>query len=198
MSILNSITWPLVLAISLTILLFIGWLQRANIESLLSEWRIQRQLNQIGIEQIRNLNCFDGIDGDYRIRRLALTDNAIVLISRRRYQGNIFCARQISEWTQVIGQKSYKFENPLYEMENQLTALRLLIGKVEFNGYLYFDSSACFPKGRLESILQPDNIPEHILGRNCISVNPAVQAAWEQLKQFKAEQSNADGLELKT
>ncbi|MFT5219397.1 MAG: hypothetical protein ACI9LO_000135 [Planctomycetota bacterium] len=194
----NSITWPLGLATVLAILLIIAWLQRENLAALISEWRVQHQLNQIGIEQIRNLNCFDGIDGDYSISRLALTDNSIVLISRRRYRGNIYCAKQISEWTQVIGQKSYKFENPLFEMENQLTALRLLIGKIELNAFLYFDSSATFPKGRLESILQPDNIPEHILGQNCNSANPAVLAAWEQLKQFKADQSNADTLELKT
>ncbi len=146
------------------------------------EWRIQRCLKQIGCDQIRNLNCPDGLDGNYTIDRLALVQDAILLIAYKPYGGNIYCAERIAEWTQVIGKKSFKFENPLFELENQLTSLKSLAGGLPLQGFLFFDHSAAFPKGHPDVVLNPDNIPDRFLRANCEPVNPQIQAAWEMLK----------------
>jgi len=156
----------------------------------LREWRTQRCLDQIGSEQIRNLSCPDGLDGFYRLDRLALTPEAILLISYRPYSGIIYCAERITEWTQVVGQKSFKFENPLFELENQLTALRLLSGNIPLRGYLFFDQDAIFPKGIPDSVLQPENIPEQYLRRNCVTIKSEIETAWQLLK------SQQNGAEL--
>lgn len=164
---------------------------RKRIQLRLREWRIQRCLQQIGCAQIRNLICPDGLDGYYAIDRLALVQDAILLIAYKPYGGNIYCAERIAEWTQVIGQKSFKFENPLFELDNQLTALKLLSGGVPIQGYLFFNHSAEFPKGHPEMVLHPDNIPERFLGAHCDRVNPQIQAAWELLKaQHKKPSAN--------
>ena len=172
--------------------------KRKRLQLLISEWRIQRCLKRIGCEQIRNLICPDGLDGYYTIDRLALVQDSILLIAYKPYGGNIYCAERITEWTQVIGKKSFKFENPLFELENQLTALKSLAGGMPVHGFLFFNHSAIFPKGHPDAVLNPDNIPDRFLRANCEPVNPQVQAAWEQLKAQQKQPSANTRASVKT
>ena len=173
-------------------------LNRKRLLTAFGEWRIQRILNRIGSEQIRNLVCPDGLDGYYELDRLALTDDAILLITYKPYSGIIYCAERISQWTQLVEQKSFKFDNPLFDLDNQLTALRLLTGNVPLHGYLFFNHSAVFPKGHPGAVLHPDNIPERYLAANCHPVNPEIKAAWETLKTLNSEASSGRQMGVKT
>jgi hypothetical protein len=167
-------------------LLLILYLNRQRMSVGFQEWRIQRCLNQIGTEQIRDLICPDGLEGHYTIDRIALTRDAILVIAYKPYVGNIYCAERIAEWTQVIGQKSFKFENPLFDLENQITALTLAFGSIPLKGYLFFSHSAIFPKGHPESVLQPENIPPHLMRDHHQAVKEDVRAAWDHLKWQQA------------
>jgi hypothetical protein len=162
------------------------------------EWRIQRILKQIGCDQIRNLVCADGLDGYFKIDRLALTRDSILLISYKLYGGNIYCAERISDWSQLVGRKSYQFENPLFELENQLTSLKLLTGNVSLEGFLFFNHSAEFPKGHPDSVLHPGNIPERFNAANCDTINLDIRAAWELLKTAQKQASQSDHVSVKT
>ena len=187
------------IAITVLALALIAWINRRPLAVWVRDWRIQRYLNSIGSEQIRNLICPDGLDGHYVIDRLALTDDAVVLIIYKAFGGNIFCAEKISEWTQVVGQKSFKFNNPLFELENQLTALRLLMGNIPIGGYLIFNRDAQFPKGRPDCVLLLDRIPEHLLSTNCGQPGPDVLAVWDRLKTLQHEATDDDdGIRVKT
>jgi len=162
------------------------------------EWRIQHCLSRVGREQIRNLSCPDGLDGNYVIDRLALVQDAILLISYRPYSGNIYGAERIAEWTQVVDRKSFKFPNPLFEIDNQITALKLLTGNVALRGYLFFNHSAVFPKGHPPAVLHPDNIPQQYLSEHCASVSAELLATWEALKSRHSEAVSANLLQPKT
>ena len=184
-----------IVVLALVVLLIVN---RRRIQSWFREWRIQRCLNRIGSAQIRNLVCADGLEGYYKIDRLALTRDAILLISYKPFGGNIYCAERISEWTQVIGQKSFKFENPLFELENQITALRLLIGDAPLHGYLFFDNSALFPKGHPDSVLNPETIPPDFMAEHCENPNAKIQATWDLLKTHQNEMPGTEGVGAKT
>jgi len=179
-------------------LLLILYLNRGPLFVRYHEWSIQRCLNKIGVEQIRNLACPDGLEGHYSIDRLALTHDAILVIAYKPYVGNIYCAERIAEWTQVIGQKSFKFENPLFELENQITALTLAFGSIPLRGYLFFSHSAVFPKGHPESVLQPDSIPPHFMRDHQQVVKEEVQAAWDYLKWQRSGAGSDDEASVKT
>ena len=185
----------LIIAIALLLILH---LNRAGLQLRFRDWRLQRSLNRIGSEQIRDLVCDDGLDGYYKIDRLALTNDSILLISYKPYVGKIYCAEHISEWTQVIGQKSFKFENPLFELENQLTALKSITGNVTLRGYLFFNHSAVFPKGHPESVLQPDNIPARFVDSQVTNINADIRAAWERLKAQQENMQRNGELGVKT
>jgi len=195
---LNLESDALIIAIVALALLLLLFLNRKRILVGLREWRIQRCLGRIGSEQIRGLVCDDGLDGYYKIDRLALTPNSILLINYRPYVGNIYCAESITEWTQVIGQKSFKFENPLFEIENQLTSLRLLIGDTPIRGYLFFNHSAKFPKGHPDSVLTPDNIPDEFLTTRGNPVQAEIRGAWDLLDSHQKGATDNGRVGVKT
>ena len=179
-------------------ILLIVYLNRRHLQLRFREWRLQHCLNEIGSEQLRDQICADGLEGTYKIDRLALTRDAIVVIAYKPYVGNIYCAERIAEWTQVVGQKSFKFENPLFELENQLTSLKLLTGNVSLEGFLFFNHSAEFPKGHPDSVLHPGNIPERFNAANCDTINLDIRAAWELLKTAQKQASQSDHVSVKT
>ena len=162
------------------------------------EWRTRRCLDGIGIKQQRNVVCSDGLDGEYVLDRLVMLPKAILLITYKPYSGNIYCAERISDWTQVIAQKSYKFENPLFELENQLRALRSQMPKILFRGLLFFDHNAHFPKSHPDSILRPGNIPEEYLRENCAEPDQAIVEAWEIFNTLPVGKASRRQLPLKT
>ena len=184
-----------IVALALALILF---LNRKRLLVGLREWRIQRCLARIGCEQIRDLVCDDGLEGQYVIDRLVLTPRAILLISYKPFVGNIYCAERISEWTQVVGRQSFKFENPLFELENQLTALRLLIGNAPLEAYLFFNNSAEFPKGHPQAVLYPEIVPDDFVGADCASIPPAIRAAWDSLKMHHEGASQNPDIRVKT
>lgn len=151
------------------------------------EWSTRRCLNQIGIKQMKNFVCFDGLDGSFKIDRLVMLHDSILLIAFKPYSGNIYCADSIPEWTQVVGQKSFKFANPLFELENQATTIRNIIPAVPIHSVLFFDHSARFPKGHPDQVLNPDNIPEYFIRSLCPEPSSEIQKAWEILLKLPGQ-----------
>ena len=185
---LNLQSGAVAIAIVLAALALILYLNRKSLLLRWRDWQLRRQLDRIGSEQIRRLQCDDGLDGLHEIDRLAMLDDAILIVSCKPFRGNIYCAEQIEEWTQVIGQKSFKFANPLFELEHQITSLRLIVGNVPLRGCLLFGQGAAFPKGHPDSVLHPDKLPPEILAANNLNPQPEIAAAWASLK---AHQSGA-------
>lgn len=184
-----------IIAIATLLILHIN---RHRLQAAYGEWRIQRCLNQIGVEQIRNLVCADGLDGHYQIDRLALTPDAILLVAYKPFVGNIYGAEHIAEWTQVVGQKSFKFANPLYDLENQITALTLTLGSTPLRSCLLFSQNAAFPKGQPQTVLQPETIPPQYRRDESKPINQEVQAAWEHLKWQQTNNPGGGQLGVKT
>ena len=97
------------IAITAIAILLILRLNRHHLQTAYREWRMQRYLKRIGVEQIRDLVFPDGLDGFYRIDRLALTPDAILLIAYKPFVGNIYCAERIAERTSLTFKSLYFF-----------------------------------------------------------------------------------------
>ncbi len=170
-----------ILVLLIIFILIINW---RNLRSQWFEWRTRRCLNQIGIKQLKNVICADGLDGNFKIDRLVMLHNSILLIAFKPYSGNIYCAEGIPEWTQLIDQKSYKFSNPLYELENQVVAIQNLVPKVTVRGMLFFDHSATFPRGHPDTVMHPGNIPEFFLRSDCPEPQLDIMQSWKTLLEL--------------
>ena len=172
--------------VALAIILIINW-RKLRYQWL--EWSTRRSLNQIGIKQMKNVVCSDGIDGSFKIDRMVMLHNSILLLAFKPYSGNIYCADSIPEWTQVVGRKSYKFNNPLFELENQITAIQDIMPDVPIRGVLFFDHSAKFPKGHPDKVLNPVNIPEYMQRSKCPEPSSEILRSWQTLLKM-AKQVN--------
>lgn len=173
--------FALPVTISVLAIIFILIINWRKLRTQWLEWRTRRCLDQIGIKQMKNVVCTDGLDGKFRIDRLVMLHNSMLLIAFKPYSGYIYCADSIPEWTQIIGQKSYKFTNPLFELENQVTAIQGIVPNVPVRGVLFFDHSAEFPKGHPDKVLNPANIPENFMRKKSPAPQAEILQSWQVL-----------------
>jgi hypothetical protein len=84
----------------------------------------------------------------------------------------------------MLEQKSYKFKNPLFELEYQIKALGNCVPGIDINGYLFFDHQAEFPKGHPERVIHSSEVPEHLKKSSSREVDADVLSAWQTLKKL--------------
>lgn len=163
-------------------LLISFFINRKKLQAWWLNVKTQRCLNSLGADQILNINCPDGLGHYFNIDRLLLRQEGISLLIYKKYPGKIFCADRIDEWTQMLGQKSYNFKNPLFDLEYQIKALSTYFPGIDINGYLFFDHNAEFPKGHPERIIHPQQVPQELNCNDPSEVAPHVLEAWERFK----------------
>jgi hypothetical protein len=141
-------------------------------------------LDRLGLEQISSIQCPDGLGRDFTVDRLLLRHDGITLLITKQYPGKIFCSDNIEDWTQMLGSKSFRFKNPLYELDHQIHALSNCLPDIQVDGYLFFDYLAEFPKGHPERVIHPESIPVAIRRNNRHAVDMKVMTAWKNLKSM--------------
>ena len=161
------------------------YLSRNKIKHAWFNFKIRRHLSHLGIKQISDVQWPDGLDHYFTIDRLIMRHDGISLLMYKRYPGKIFCADNIEEWTQMIGQKSYPFENPFNELNYQINTLSESIPNIPVNGYVFFDNLSEFPKGHPDRVIHYKEIPDELKLNKQNSVQENIAAAWEQLLQIK-------------
>ena len=174
----------LIAAISTTFIVLI-YLSRKKIKHYWLNFKIRRQLNRFGVKQLSNVKWPDGLDHYFNIDRLIMRHDGISLLMYKRFHGKIFCADNIDEWTQMIGQKSYTFENPLNELDYQINVLSEAIPGIPVNGFIYFDHLSEFPKGHPDRVIHYKKLPEELSHNKGDAVQENISSAWEKLLQIK-------------
>jgi hypothetical protein len=178
--ILNNDFIPVIVVIlGLFLILFIN---RSSISSYWMNLKTRRCLNHLGMDQITDVKCPDGLGHEFSIDRLILRQNGISILIYKKYPGKIFCADHIDEWTQMLGQKSYAFKNPLFELDFQIKALQACIPDVEVDGYLFFDHNAQFPKGHPQRVIHPQSIPQSLDRPQHIEIDQKIIQAWNNFR----------------
>ena len=174
----------LISAVSFFAIAFIFYLNRIRIKQSWLLFRTQYCLNHLGLEQISDIQFPDGLGHHFTIDRLLLRHNGITLLVYKKYPGRIFCASNIDEWTQMLGQKSYAFKNPLFELDYQIKAISAFLPDIPIDGFLFFDHTAAFPKGHPEQVMHPNLIPQELQRYNRHQVETKVMSAWKKMQDF--------------
>ena len=180
-------TWgPVVVLLILALIL-----SYATLRNWLKEQYMYRCVRRLGVAAIRNIALPDGVDGRVLIENIVLTPEGIYILPIKRYCGIIFAADNIETWTQVVGKRSYKFSNPLPELDAYVMAVRNLLPTVKVEGRILVTSDADFPKGKPNRITPVSKIAE-ILAIDKGEVSPQLKDAWAKLKaaglKFNAEE----------
>lgn len=140
----------------------------------------RRCLNRLGYQQRRDFFYPDGMGGKLKIDRLVQGQHGISVVLYMPYEGNIFCADNIDEWTQMTGGKSYSFENPLNHLDITVNTVSEAV-PVPVDGYLFFGHRAGFPKGRPHRVISQGRLPEALTPPAKSKPDAAVIDAWIEL-----------------
>ena len=176
--------------IPLLLLLLAGalllWINRQRLYKWWLGFTTRRCLNHLGLEQLTAVQCPDGLDGQFKIDRLLLRHDGISVLIEKRYAGRIFAGDGIDRWTQMLGQRSYSFRNPLHELELQVKAVAACFPGIEVDGYLFFDHSATFPRDRPQRVIHPQHIPDALKRNHRHRIDPSVVQAWKRFINERA------------
>lgn len=126
--------------------------------------QINKLIRDVSRSELRNILVPDAVDGEVWLDYLLLTDGGLVVLDIRDYTGNLFGGASINEWTQLIGVKSHKFNNPLLELPARIQAVQALVGDVPVTGQVVFTHRGDFPKGRPEGICMLDEVYDRLSG----------------------------------
>lgn len=177
------ITWGGVVILVLLAL----FLHREELKEAFAEWKLKKLLKNSGKESMHNIVIPDGIDGNIFIENLILMPTEIIVLGVKKYRGLIFAADNIDTWTQVIGNKSYKFENPLHHIEANVVALKHIIENPEIGKKVLFIQGSDFPKGKPDYIVSIDDVKKWNRKELKENVPAALQLDWVSLVALSVE-----------
>jgi len=115
--------------------------------------RFDKTLKTHALGCYREIFIPDGVDGHIWVDCLIATDTGIWILDIRDYEGDIFAAENIDEWTQLRQGKSLKFNNPLQQNALRETAANLLIKNIPVRSLVVFGEQSRFPKNRPSGVV---------------------------------------------
>ena len=181
------VTWGVVV---LLVLIGIA-LQSTLLKEYMYEWKLNFLLKKLGRESLHNVVIPDGMDGKIYIEHLILTPHEILLLAVKRYRGLIFAAETIDLWTQVIGKKSYKFENPLHQLESDALALNSHMEKSKITSKVLFLNDSVFPKGKPDNIISIRDIKKWRRDYAVDEISDVLRTDWKRLLDLASKDAFA-------
>jgi hypothetical protein len=176
----DLVTWTIA-----GLILALGFVsQRLWIREYVYEWKFNHFLNNIGHESLHNISIADDMDEKIFVEHLILTSNSILLLGVKKYQGLIFAADEISLWTQVIGNKSYKFENPLRQLENDALVLNSKLEKSKLDVKVLFVSGSEFPKGKPDNVIFISDVKKLNVDVEEKNIPQLLRDDWQRLSEL--------------
>ena len=156
------------------------------IKECICEWQLNHLLKNISSESLHNITIPDGMDDKIFVEHLILMPKKILLLGVKKYRGLIFAADKIDLWTQVIGNKSYKFENPLRKLESDALVLNSKIKNTKIEEKVLFINGSEFPKGKPDNVVAISDIKEWRENFSNEDVSEVVRADWKELVDISA------------
>lgn len=114
---------------------------------------------------------------------LLLCGSDILVVKRYDFEGNIYGAENITEWTQAISYSGYKFENPLRELKEVCDLLYIKYPEKSIVPYAVFSDKCVFPKPMPECVLRRTELltlikkqPQQGIKLDCSSLEDFINA----------------------
>jgi len=156
------------------------------LRNILDQVRLRRAIKRLGAASMSNVVLSDGMEGHVFIEHLVLTPAKVLVVSVRRYPGAIFAADNMDMWAQVTDGGSYKFPNPLHEIQSATSAVKTHMPDVAVDGIILFGRDSTFPKGKPDGVMHVSEIAKRPDPDANSAVSEPVQKAWERLLAIKS------------
>lgn len=181
----TEITFDTVMIWGIAVLLVViaVMLQWPVIRKILSEQKLIRVINRFGRESMHDIMLPDSLEGSTYIEHLVLTEDAIVVLYLKRYPGVIFAGEQIDEWTQVLNNHSYRFPNPLRQLDMDVMAINNLVTNGEVKGLVVFTDGSEFPKGKPDNVILFSELETSQKDFKAEELSPLLHTEWKKLQE---------------
>jgi len=180
MNIGENLTAIIVAAVAVLLILAIVVLAKP-LRNLFDRLRVSRAIKRLGTASMSNVVISDGMEGHVFIEHLVLTPNKVLVVSVRRYSGAIFAAENMDMWAQVTDGGSYKFPNPLHEIETAMGAVKSHLPDAAVSGIILFGRDSTFPKGKPDGVMHISEIAKLPVPTRDAPVSEPVRKAWDRL-----------------
>lgn len=153
--------------------------------------KITKIIKKMATGYVQNIAIPDGLEGYVFIDYLVLTPTGILVINVQDYNGFLFGGENINEWTQMIGHKSYKFKNPLPQVEHHVQSVKLHVDDVPVRGRIVFSSAGEFPKGIPQGVSTIGSLKEDVSFTVVGNAVPEIYLyTWKKLLELAKSSSN--------
>lgn len=186
MNIISEHTTVAIVVVLLLVLLLSALVFAKPIRNWLDRFQVGRAIKRLGADSMSNVVLSDGIDGHVFIEHLVLTPTKVLVVSVRRYPGAIFAADNMDMWAQVTHGGSYKFPNPLHEIELATAAVKSHVPQALVDGIILFGRDTTFPKGKPDGVMHISEIAKLPTPSQDSAISEPVRKAWERLNELKA------------
>ncbi|MBN4079217.1 NERD domain-containing protein [Beggiatoa alba] len=156
----------------------------------------QKVIESLGIKYLHNAVFPDGIDGLVFIDYLLLVKGGFVVLDMEHSEGHLFGGESVDQWSQVLNNKTYKFNNPLYANQQKCQAVIWNIKQHTktstdadgqhpslVHGWVTFTHAGNFPKGIPARVSMIDELKQN-LGELISAdqpVNSELHETWDAL-----------------
>ncbi len=152
------------------------YLRSSKVKGKIGEMFVGAFLSRLGeeYEVINNVTLI--ADGDStQIDHIVVSLKGVWVIETKNYQGRIFGSEKDATWTQKLGNKSFKFQNPLRQnyKHTKYLAQNLDIRESFITPIVVFLGDASFPKGLPNGVCYPVDVVKTIKSRNESIMNNA-------------------------
>lgn len=176
------------ISVAAILLIFFFFNVLPSIREYLTERKINKAIHQLGSQYLKQVILPDGLGGSIFLDYVVLAQHSITLVIYKKFRGTIFCADNIDQWTQLIGNRSYKFPNILQQLDSDISSVHLLAKDVEVTGLVVFPGDCEFPKGKPEQVKSISEI-------TCSGINTQLHSekllnAWYKLKELAQNHSS--------
>ena len=144
--------------------------------------RMRRLVRRLSSDYIEDIYLKDPLGEEKFYDYLLLTPQGVVVLDVKDYEGYLFGAEHIDQWTQMIGRKSYKFPNPLYQNAERVMAIRDRFPDLQVRGCVLFTQSGRFPKGIPDGVCTMHTIYDELKQVKKEKVSAALGENWALLK----------------
>ena len=155
---------------------------------------VEKVLESLKLKYIKDIVLPDGVDGLVFIDYLLLVPNGIVVLDIHYSEGHLFGGETVDQWSQVVNNKTYKFNNPLYDNQNECQAVIWNIDQQkdlqeennktwETFGRIAFSNAGNFPKGIPEHVSMIDRLHSDLGALTEITqpVGDSMRSIWDRI-----------------
>ncbi len=148
---------------------------------------VERVIEGLGVDYLRDAVLPDGVDGLAFIDWLLLTPKGLVVLDVHHREGLLFGGKAVDQWTQVVAGRSYKFPNPLYAHDLHRQAVAWQAKGMPVQGLVVFSSAGEFPKGVPEGCVTIHALADALAPWLDGEIPEPLRAAWERLRQISVD-----------